>query len=235
MKEEVHTEHEHASHGKYLRDVVYGANDGIITTFAVVSGVAGAALSHNIVIILGFSNLIADGISMGMSNYLGITSQLDFEAKERAREEKETELFPEEERGEIRQLYAKKGFSGEDLERAVGIITGDKKRWVDEMMIGEFGIVAGSEEVPWKHGFATFAAFVVAGILPIFPYVALQSNANDFTVSIVATAATLFLVGSLRSLFTRRGWVRNGLEMLGVGMLAAAAAYTVGVFLGGLL
>src|SRR3989338_7393378 len=168
MKEEhLHFQHEDASSGGYLRDVIYGANDGIITTFAVVAGVAGAALSSGVVIILGFANLIADGISMGMSNYLGLKSQRDFEARERQREEQETEMWPEEERDEIRRMYAAKGFAGQDLERAVAIITSDKKRWVDEMMVGEFSVVTGSEETPWKHGLVTFGAFVIAGALPL--------------------------------------------------------------------
>jgi len=229
MREEhKHFQHEDASSGGYLRDVIYGANDGIITTFAVVAGVAGAALSSSVVLILGFANLIADGISMGMSNYLGLKSQRDFESRERQREEQETEMWPEEERDEIRRMYAAKGFAGQDLERAVAIITSDKKRWVDEMMVGEFSVVTGSEETPWKHGLITFGAFVVAGILPLIPYVVLAANGRNFAVSIASTASTLFLVGSLRSRYTKHGWFVSGFEMLGVGAIAATAAYAVG-------
>ena len=236
MKEEhLHFQHEDASSGGYLRDVIYGANDGIITTFAVVAGVAGAALSSGVVIILGFANLIADGISMGMSNYLGLKSQRDFEARERMREEQETELWPEEERDEIRRMYAAKGFAGQDLDRAVAVITSDKKRWVNEMMIGEFGVVAGSEETPWKHGLVTFGAFVVAGALPLLPYVIVFTQSRTFLVSIASTAATLFLVGALRSRYTKHGWFVSGLEMFFVGAVAAVAAYAVGALISGFL
>ena len=96
--------------GGYLRDFVYGANDGIITTFAVVAGVAGANLSASVVLILGFANLLADGFSMAMSNYLGEKSNRDFVATERGREEWEVERLPEEEREEIRKIYRAKGF-----------------------------------------------------------------------------------------------------------------------------
>src|SRR3989338_5875779 len=138
MREEhKHFQHEDASSGGYLRDVIYGANDGIITTFAVVAGVAGAALSSSVVLILGFANLIADGISMGMSNYLGLKSQRDFESRERQREEQETEMWPEEERDEICRMYAAKGFAGQDLDRAVAVITSDKKRWGNEIGRGQ--------------------------------------------------------------------------------------------------
>ena len=102
-------------------------------------------------------------------------------------------------------------------------------------MIGEFGVVAGAEEVPWRHGLATFLAFLVAGALPLFPYVFLKPNHSDFLISVVATGMTLFLVGALRTLFTRRGWLRSGLEMLVVGAIAAACAYGVGAALAAII
>lgn len=221
--------------GGYLRDVVYGANDGIVTTFAVVSGVAGAGLASEVVLILGFANLLADGVSMGMSNYLGMKSQYDYERQERRQEEKEIERFPEEERQEIRRIYAAKGFAGQDLERAVAIVTSNKERWIKEMMIGEFGIVPGTETSPRKHGLATFSAFVAAGVLPLLPYALVAGENSRFAVSIAATTGTLFAVGALRTLFTRRRWLRSGLEMLIIGAIAAAASYLVGAALKALI
>ncbi len=231
-----HVHHEDSSAGGgYLRDAIYGANDGIITTFAVVAGVAGASLSRDVVLILGFANLIADGISMGMSNYLGMKSQRDFEKKQRAHEEMEIELFPLEEREEVRAMYRAKGFFGAELERAVDIITADRKRWVDEMMIGEHGVVTGSEETPWTHGVVTFAAFIAAGALPLAPFVLLGSIGHDFWLSIASTSATLFVVGSLRTLFTKQGWLKSGLEMLIIGLIAAGASYGIGAFISSLV
>ncbi|MDO8558309.1 MAG: VIT1/CCC1 transporter family protein [bacterium] len=228
--------HENSStSGGYLRDAIYGVNDGIITTFAIVAGVAGASLSREIVVILGFANVIADGISMGMSSYLGMKSQRDFEARQRAREEMEIQLFPQEEREEVRNMYQAKGFSGVELERAVEIITGNKKRWVDEMMIGEHGVITGNEETPWSHGVVTFVAFIVAGTLPLIPFVLFGAGGHDFWISVASTATTLFFVGSLRTLLTKQGWLKSGLEMLVIGLIAAGASYGIGALISSLV
>lgn len=222
--------------GGYLRDFVYGANDGIITTFAVVAGVAGADLSARIVVILGFANLLADGFSMAMSNYLGEKSNRDFIATERAREEWEVEKLPEEERQEIREMYRKKGFQGEILEKIVATITADKKLWVDEMMAGEHGLLPNHDTAhPWKNAVTTFFAFVVAGFVPLLPYFAGMSARETFPYAIAATALILFIVGSLRSFITGKRWYMAGIEMLIVGIVASAVAYMIGAFLSGIV
>ena len=97
----------------YLKDMVYGGIDGTITTFAVVAGVVGADLSAGIVVILGLANLVADGFSMGVSNFLGTHAEKQFLHKIRKEEEAEIQLIPDGEREEIRQIYAAKGFEGE--------------------------------------------------------------------------------------------------------------------------
>lgn len=222
--------------GGYLRDFVYGANDGIITTFAVVAGVAGANLSARIVLILGFANLLADGFSMAMSNYLSEKSNREFIKTERGREEWEVDNLPEEEEKEIRDIYKAKSFEGESLDKAVQIITSDKKLWVDEMMIGEHKLIPDNgDNHPWKNAAITFVAFVVVGFVPLVPYFAGLSARDTFPYAIAATALILFIVGGLRTLITGKRWFVAGLEMLGVGMLAAAVAYGVGAFLSGIV
>lgn len=217
-----------AGHGSYLRNMVYGANDGIVTTFAVVAGVAGAALEMKVVLILGFANLVADGIAMALGNYLGTKSENDFKKKERRLEEWEVEHMPEEERLEIEEIYKKKGFRGNDLEKIVNVITADKKLWVDEMIVNELGIVPGEEESPAKNGLATFIAFASAGLLPLLPFVFGFHLGSQFQAAIIMTGVALFMVGSLRSIFTKKNWLIAGIEMLFVGALAAASAYGIG-------
>lgn len=217
--------------GEYIGDIVYGANDGIITTFAVVAGVAGAALSPIIVLILGIANLLADGFSMAAGNYLARKSEREYKRTERAREEWEVERLPEEERQEIREIYAAKGFTGPELERVVQVITSNKQRWVDEMMIGELKIVDGEENHPAKNALATFISFVLAGFVPLVPYVLGTQGVVAFRWAIVATALILFGVGGLRTLVTGKRWWLAGLEMLVVGLVAAAVAYVVGALI----
>ncbi len=230
MQEHVaHTENIHQSErGIYLADLVYGANDGIITTFAVVSGAAGASLSSSVILILGMANLIGDGISMGMSNYLALKSQQEFQAKQRKIEEEEVEKYPAIERDEVREVLERWKIDPQHHELFLKELTKDKKVWVDIMMREELGIMEDELSSPAKHGLVTFVAFALAGFLPLIPYVFPVPSADQFVVSIIATAVALFVVGAARTWVTGAHWIRSGFQMLGVGALAAAAAYIVG-------
>jgi len=233
IEEDVHRKEE----GRYIGDLVYGGLDGIVTTFAVVSGVAGASLAPAIVLILGFANVFADGISMAIGNYLGAKSELEYARSERQREEWEVENEPEEEVEEVRSIYERKGFKGEMLERVVEMVTSDKRLWVDTMMVEELNIMP-EEKSPVKSALATFAAFLVAGAVPLASYVLSYFSplfkANTFLTTAVLTVTTIFVIGSARVYVTGKRWWEGGLEMMLVGGLAAAVAYSVGFLLRGL-
>ena len=222
----------------YLRDFVYGAVDGAVTTFAVVSGVAGAALETNVVIVLGVANLIADGFSMAVSNYLGTKAERELRDEARQTEEMHIKKIPEGEREEIRQIFSAKGFKGADLDRAVDIITSDPKRWVEVMLTEEMGI-AGEGPSPRSAALATFIAFILAGSLPLlaffyqwlFPAV----RFSPFLFSAVITGFAFFAVGALKSKFVGKRWLLAGLETLFVGGAAATLAYGVGLLLKGII
>lgn len=234
-------EHEHtpdaiaeriaASNHNYIRDFIYGGIDGAVTTFAVVSGVSGAELSPSIVLILGFANLIADGFSMAASNYLGTKAEHDDYERLEKIEHRHIKVAPEGEREEVREIYRNKGFEGEELEKAVELITADRDRWVQTMLTEEYGLPA-EVRSPWKAALATFAAFNICGLIPLVPY--LFGAGSSFLVSCVMTGLTFFLIGSLKARWSTSSWLRSGLETLFVGALAASLAYAVGVLLKGL-
>jgi len=229
---------EYGTRSQYLADAVLGATDGIITTFAIVAGAAGASLSPGIVIVMGFANLLADGFSMATGNYLGARSQQEYWLQERARESWEIEQLPDAEREEIRRIYRRKGFEGETLERIVGTITTNRERWVEEMMREELGI---QEEriAPLGSGLVTFTAFILAGFFPVFPcvlaFITPTPVASAFMLSVGITAMALFSIGVARRFMTRQPWWQSGLEFLGLGGLAAACAFFVGYILRGLI
>ncbi len=220
----------------YLRDFVYGGIDGAVTTFAVVAGVAGANLGPGVVVVLGLANLVADGFSMAVSNYLGTKADQERRIRARKIEEEHIDSFPEGEREEIRQLFAAKGFEGEDLERAVEVITSDRERWVETMLSDELGFaqVTGSAA---RASLATFVAFQVVGALPLLSFLINLAFpgliADPFTASIVLTGIGFLLVGVLKARVVDQPLWRGGIETLLLGGVAAAVAFGIGVALQG--
>lgn len=220
----------------YLKDFVYGAIDGAVTTFAVVSGVAGAGLSPSIVLILGIANLIGDGFSMAAGNFLGTRAELEQTSKLRLMEQRHIDRFPDGEREEIRQIFQQKGFEGELLERVVEVITADEQRWVETMLREEHGISL-TPVSAWKAATTTFVAFQLIGSIPLLPFIGgligLEFFARPYLVSTLLTGAAFFSVGAVKSRFVDHHWFYSGLETLFVGGLAAALAYACGVLLSG--
>lgn len=220
----------------YLRDFVYGAVDGTVTTFAVVSGVAGAGLSATVIIVLGLANLVADGFSMAVGNYLGTRAEGQQRARARREEELHIELVPEGEREEIRQIFAAKGFTNEDLDRVVEVITADRNRWVEAMMTEELGYGTDAGD-PLRAAGATLLAFTCVGFLPLAVFVADLIVPGDipapFAWSALLTGIALCVVGALKGRVVGRPAWRSALETAVIGGLAAALAYLVGAALAG--
>ena len=229
-----HGPENHVTAGQYLGEFVYGAIDGTITTFAVVAGAAGASLSSGIVIILGFANLLADGFSMACGNFLSERAQKDYIEKERKREEWEIENVPEGEVEEIREIFRKKGFKGKDLERAVQIITSDKKVWVDVMMADELGLLQ-SPKNPWKTAASTYFGFLMIGIIPMTAYVLSYFfpffQDNTFKIAIAMTLVALITIGVIKRYVTKKNLWKSVIETVFVGGAAAVIAYFIGFFL----
>jgi vacuolar iron transporter family protein len=220
----------------YLKDFIYGAIDGAVTTFAVVAGVAGAGLSSGIIIILGFANLFADGFSMAISNYLGTKAENELRDKVRAREMDEIAKYPQGEVEEVRQIFQAKGFEGQLLEDVVDVITADRERWVEVMLLEEHGMTIDDHDAV-KCGMATFAAFCLVGLIPLFPYLLNWMIAgfwiNPFLWSCVLTGIAFFVVGAMKARFINQRWLMGGLETLAIGGVAAMLAYGVGALLKG--
>jgi len=220
----------------YLRDFIYGAIDGAITTFAIVAGSSGAVLGGGVVVVLGLANLFADGFSMAVSNFLGIRAARDERERARAEERQHVELVPEGEREEIRQIYALKGFEGEDLERVVAVITADRDRWVETMMSEELGYGVDIES-PLKAALATFTAFLAVGAVPLLAYLVNWAFddpiADPFLVSSVLTGLAFVGVGIAKSAVVRQRWWQGAVQTLALGGAAATVAYLVGLALRG--
>lgn len=221
--------------GEYINDIVYGGTDGIVTTFAVVSGAIGAGFDIKVIIILGLANLIADGTAMGFGDYLGLKSELDHYNKELKREYREIEEEPDCEVEEIRQIYRRKGFTGKLLEQIVEVIVSDKDRWVDEMMKGELELFIDPKMQPWKHGLFTFTSFCIFGFIPLIPFVFGITYGNQFVNSIIGTIIALILLGSLRLHITKERGILGIGEIVFIGTICAAISYGIGALLKGIV
>ncbi|HUP46383.1 MAG TPA: VIT1/CCC1 transporter family protein [Thermoanaerobaculia bacterium] len=215
----------------YLRDWVYGGIDGSVTTFAIVSGVVGAGLSPAVILILGVANLVADGFSMAAGNYSATRTEKQELETLRSVEERHIAQYPEGEREEVRQIYEKQGFRGEDLERMVEAMTANRNRWIDFMIAEEYGVARHIRSAK-KAAAATFTAFLVCGVVPLLPF--LLRMPNPFGASLVMTLAVFFGIGSVKSRVLTVSWWRAGLETLVIGAIAAAIAYVIGLLLGGI-
>jgi len=233
---------EHELHGskrsEHVGDFVFGGIDGVVTTFAVVAGVAGAQLAASVVLVLGIANLLADGFAMGIGNYLSLRSERERYAKERERELWEINHVPDLEKKEVEDIYRAKGLSGRALEEIVDAITSDKTLWLETMMREELGLAENTRS-PLRGGLVTYISFIIIGAVPLLSFVAAALfNGIDqytFSLSIGLTGMALFSIGALKTVLVERSVLRSGLETLGMGSLAAGVAYVVGYLLRGLL
>lgn len=221
--------------GEFLKDAVYAANDGIVTTFAVVAGVVGASLDPFIILILGFANLFADGISMASGNYLGSKSENDLYASERAKNRKVLRENREDYKGRVRRFLEEKGYKDETVGNLAELITKNEEFALDFVLHEEMGLAEQEESKPMKGAIVTAFSFMLAGLVPLLPYVFFANSGNSFLLAVIFTAIALFLVGALRALFIRNSWYKSGLEMLLIGGVAAVVAYGIGFIASGIM
>ena len=213
-----------------LRDGVYGGIDGAVTTFAIVAGVMGAGLSTKVIIALGIANVLADGFSMAAANYSGTKAEMDNARRLRAVEARHIAVTPEGERRELREILRQKGLEGDVLDKATDAIAQDKGKWIDMMLVDEYGL-SPTEPHPMRAALATFFAFLAAGLVPLIPF--FLGGPQAFQAAIVATALTFFAIGTLKSRWSLSPWWRSGAETLAIGGTAAAIAYFVGTLFHG--
>eukprot|EP01059_Diplonema_ambulator_P032939 TRINITY_DN6686_c0_g1_i1.p2 TRINITY_DN6686_c0_g1~~TRINITY_DN6686_c0_g1_i1.p2 ORF type:complete len:197 (+),score=69.36 TRINITY_DN6686_c0_g1_i1:3-593(+) len=181
-------------------------------------------------LVLGFANLFADGFAMGFGEFLSSRAEMDHARAERKREEWEVENAEEMEKEEMVDVYKEKGFSDEDARELVGIISKDKKLFVDMMMAVELGISVDIDDDwgPFKSGCVMFISFVIFGMVPLLVYIPQKSGNTVFAIACAATGVTLFALGAFRGFLTAQHWLKCGLFMLANGSLAAAISYFVG-------
>ncbi len=220
---------------EYAPEFVYGGIDGAVTTFAVVAASAGAELGAGVILILGISNMLADGISMSVGSFLSTKTEVGRYRTLKLEEYAEIEKFPEDEVREIREIYEAKGFKGRDLEMIVTHITSDKDLWVKEMMIGEHGLNEEESKSPKMNALMTFVSFCILGSVPIAPYVYSFVTGNElsdkFLLACIFTGVAFALIGYLKGVVNNTSRLKAVVETLFLGGVAAFVAYGAGDWL----
>jgi len=220
--------------GGFLRNVVYGFNDGLTANFGLVAGVIGATVNpHQAVVVAGMAGLIADALSMGSSGYLASKSEREVYDYEISMEKTEVDLMPEIERDELAVVYEAKGMDRESAHALATQIMADpqlmlKEQVQEELKIGELGMS------PLKEGWLTGLATAFGAAIPVFPFL-VWHGATAIVISFTIAMLSHFIVGAARSVFTGRGVFRSGFDMFVVGMGVALVGYFVGGWVGKLI
>ncbi|WP_377505594.1 VIT1/CCC1 transporter family protein [Octadecabacter sp. R77987] len=224
---------------EYLRQIVYGGNDGIVTTFAIVAGFAGAAaegvaqIGGLAVLVFGLANLFADGVSMGLGEFLSGRAARDMYHARRSAEMRALQDDPEQELRELQQILQERGLPEHTAAQTASALGDHPEAVADLMMTYEFGQADPRDDTPAINGSFTFVAFLAFGVIPLVPYFVLPPTDTTFWISVGATLSALAALGLLRWSATGERLARTMGETMLVGIICAAVAYGVGWLVGG--
>lgn len=225
-------EEEHIAGGGKIRSIILGLNDGLISTFTLLVGVAAATLittgSNVIVILTGIAAMVSGAISMGLGEYISSKSEYNYILSEIKKEKAEIELFPEEEKLEVKEMFEKMGLTGETLNTCVDTITSNKDTWLNFLLSSELGLE--EPESPVLGAFLTFISFVGGALIPLFPYF-LNLGLISLVISSIVSFAMLALVGSLKTRITGESKLKGALEMVIIGVFAFICSFLLGLWL----
>jgi len=229
--EEFHLRRDPHRQGAGISDVVLGGQDGLVNVLGVILGVAAATHSTRIVLVAGLAAALAESVSMAAVAYTATNADAEIYESERAREMRHIEAVPHLEKDEIREIYKKKGFGGELLEKVVDTITSNKEVWVAVMMAEEHNLAKVEKGHAIRSALVVGISAIVGSLVPLVPFLALPVP-SAMAASVVVAAATLFLAGVYKAHVTTGRWWRSGLELSAIGMAAALVGYLVGALLG---
>jgi VIT1/CCC1 family predicted Fe2+/Mn2+ transporter len=214
--------------GGGVRDMIFGANDGLVSTLAFVAGVVGAITNPSIVLLSGAAELLAGTISMAVGSYQSSKSELEVLERESRRKQAKKGKTLEEEREELIKFYEAEGFKRGEAEAIVDRIAKQKELPLQTTTIEQLGLAPKEFGNPVKAGVLCGVSFGLAALVPILPFMLPIGIWEALTASVIGTVATLFGVGAMKTIFSRRNWIRSGLEMMCIGASAAAITYVIG-------
>lgn len=220
----MHQEH-HVNSSETLRDIVIGMSDGLTVPFALAAGLSGAVNASNIVVTAGMAEIVAGSIAMGLGGFLAGRTDADHYQSELKREYDEVERVPEQEKQEVKEVFASFGLSAGLQHQVAEEMAKDKTKWVDFMMKYELGLEKPDPNRAGKSAFTIGLSYVVGGIIPLSPYLFAHDIRQALYYSCTITLVALFIFGYFKSKLTGQPPVAGALKVVVIGALAAATAF----------
>lgn len=210
-----------------LRDVILGGQDGLVNMLGIALGVVAAGGSNHVLVVTGIAAAITESISMGAVAYTSFGTDRDFYLAEKKTEQLEISSVPDEEREEIREIYATKGFNGQLLDDVVSTITSNRETWVDTMMDEELHLQPIEQQSLLRSAVIVTLATLIGHLIPLVPFMVFRGT-TAITVAIMLSAITLFGVGVYSAKTLIGDWRKSGLQMVAIGLGAAAVGFLIG-------
>jgi vacuolar iron transporter family protein len=223
-----HVEDWHTPKGRAIREVVFGMNDGLVTTIGFLAGVTSSIAQSRYILLAGMAEIVAGAVSMALGAYLATKSQREFFHSEIEREKWEIEKMPEKEAQEIREIYGDMGFTRPEQEMIVNRVTSDKDILLRFMKREELGLFDEHLDDPPHVALTMGVSFAAGALPPILPYFFIPEPRTAIWAAIAVSVAFLFFIGAAKTRLTKTNAVRSGLETTILGVAACAAGYLLG-------
>lgn len=216
--------------GESIRDIIFGMNDGLLSTFSLVAGVAGAAVSNSIVLLAGLAGAVAGAISMAAGAFVSVKAEKEVLQKHLRMESIELKTMPKAEEEELALMYELKGINPKTAKKVARKIMSDKDVALATMAKEELGIDPEELGSPYRAALASGISFTIGAAVPVLPFVILGKSA--FAVAIILSLSGFFIIGAGRTIITGRNPVKSGIEMFLIGTGAAIVTYIIGSLIG---
>src|SRR3990167_9354506 len=221
-------EPQHPTSGEFLRDIVFGANDGVVTAVGFLVGISGSVANQTIVVIAGVLTIIAGSASMALGNYLGVKSQKEFYEQMEKIEKWEMEHKPDVERDEIREIYTNYGFDKATVETLTKKVTSNNELWLKVMMRDELGFSEQEKGKPVVSGIFMGIAYLAGGIPPLLPYILFKPLTRALIMSVIVAVFVMGTIGFFRWFLNKGSFTGKVAETITIGLLAAAVGFVAG-------